>query len=340
MILRLFGGCSYHICQMPSKPITAGYNLKVFTLCDLGYTYSWIFASQSNSFNGLIHQEGLTPTGSTVFHLAPSLPYSSGLHFIIYMDNYFPSQPLLIKLRELGMATWGTARVNTSAFPPESHDDTKGIPWNEVSAGPANAMGKVLAVQWQDNSAVHFLTTIHSLEERIISECKKPRISSSNGPAICHTFGPQERLNIPIPVITNDYNHYKVGVDVADQYRSYYFTQLKCLHNWPPIFFWLLNTTIINSYLILCHLASDSPYPGSSCSFCLTLAKSILFRYGQKHSRPRKSYYTRKTTNLRYSKPQNITSLPPPTSSKKDHIFIPWVGLGLGVRSVALSYRV
>ena len=126
MMIR-FGGQSRHTYRMPSKPITKGY--KVFALCDIGYTYSWIFASRSNSFTGLIPQPDLTPTGSTVFQLASSLPYSSScrLHFNIYMDNYFPSQALFIKLRELGIGACGTARVNASAFPPELHDDRKNI---------------------------------------------------------------------------------------------------------------------------------------------------------------------------------------------------------------------
>lgn len=47
-----FGGQSHHTYSMPSKPITEGY--KVFALYDIGYTYSWIFASRSNSFTGLI----------------------------------------------------------------------------------------------------------------------------------------------------------------------------------------------------------------------------------------------------------------------------------------------
>jgi len=136
------------------------------------------------------------------------------------MDNYFPSPALLIKLRELGIGACGTARVNTSAFPPNLHGERKNIPWKEVSGGSADAAGKVLAVQWQDNSVVHFLTTIHTIEEHSISEHKKPRISTSNGPAICRTLSSQERLNVPIPVMMNDYNHYKVGIDVADQYRS------------------------------------------------------------------------------------------------------------------------
>ena len=88
MMIR-FGGRSFHTYRMPSKPITEGF--KVFALCDVGYMYSWIFASRANSCAGLILQEDLTPTGSTVFQLATSLPYSSGLHFNIYIDNYFPS---------------------------------------------------------------------------------------------------------------------------------------------------------------------------------------------------------------------------------------------------------
>ena len=153
------------------------------------------------------------------------------------MDNYFTSQRLLAKLRDLGIGGCGTARVSRSAFPPELDNKQKNIPWNEVSGGTADSAGKVLALQWQDNSAVHFLSTIHTLEAKVISERKKPRYTSSNGPAIRHVFGSHERVNIPIPAITDDYNQFKVGVDLADQYRSYYFTQLKCLRNWPPIFF-------------------------------------------------------------------------------------------------------
>jgi len=274
-----FSGQSHHTYHMPSKPITEGY--KVFALCDIGYTYSGIFASRSSSFSGLILQEDLIPTGSTVFQLATSLPYSSSLelHFNIYMDNYFPWQALLVKLRELGIGACGTACVNVSAFPPDLYDSRKDIPWNEVSGGPADMEGKVLALQWQDNSSVHFLSTIHSLEDRIVSECKKPQISSSNGPAIRRSFGFHERVNVPIPVISNDYNCYKVGVNVADQYRSYYFTQLKCLQNWPPIFFLLLDTTIIYSYLLLRRISHTSTTSINSLSPRTMITATPLLRF-------------------------------------------------------------
>src|SRR5436305_12076837 len=41
------------------------------------------------------------------------------------------------------------------------------------------------------------------------------------------------------------------GVDIADQLREYYGTQLPIRRTWMPLFFWLLDTAIINSYLVL-----------------------------------------------------------------------------------------
>jgi len=108
------------------------------------------------------------------------------------MDNYFPSIALFERLRDLGIGGCGTARVRKTAFPPYFHDDRSSIPWNELSGGPAASAGKVLAVQWQDQSAVHFLTTIHNLEYRITVLRKKPCLSSTNGPAIHKAFGPIE----------------------------------------------------------------------------------------------------------------------------------------------------
>jgi len=318
MMIR-FGGRSHHTNRMPSKPIKERY--KVFALCDVGYTYNWIFVSRSDSFVNLVPQPDLTPTGSAVFQLAAVLPYATGLHFNIYMDNYFPSVALLEKLRGRGLGGCGTARVNSKAFPPALHDPRSNIPWNEISGGSASTTSKVLAVQWQDNSAVHLLTTIDNLEDQIVTERKKPRLTSSNGPTIRRAFGAPERIQVPIPVITNDYNQYKVGVDIADQYQSYYFTQLKCLRNWPPIFYWLLDTTIINSYLLTQRLSPLRQYKGTSRTFRLLLAESLFKLYGQRHYKLCKSYYTRKTTTLRNSKQQQRTKLPQLTGTQAQHQF-------------------
>src|SRR2546430_2151902 len=47
------------------------------------------------------------------------------------------------------------------------------------------------------------------------------------------------------------------GVDVADQLRSYYNTQQTARRNWMPLFYWLLDTAIINAYRIARTLGSE-----------------------------------------------------------------------------------
>jgi len=159
-----------------------------------------------------------------VFQLASSMRYTSKFHFNVYIDNNCVSQQLIIMIRDLDISTCSTVQVNISAFPPDLKDKRKNILWNKVCGESADAEGKVLGLQWQDNYSVHFLSTIHLLEEQNISEHKKSQSSSSNSTAIHCVFSSHVRVNIPIPTITDNYNHYKVGVDVMDQYCSYYFT--------------------------------------------------------------------------------------------------------------------
>lgn len=40
------------------------------------------------------------------------------------------------------------------------------------------------------------------------------------------------------------------GVNIADQYRSYWPTQLRVSRNWAPLFFWCSDTAIINAFIL------------------------------------------------------------------------------------------
>lgn len=40
------------------------------------------------------------------------------------------------------------------------------------------------------------------------------------------------------------------GVDIADQRRSYWPTQLRVSRNWLPLFFWCLDTAIVNAFIL------------------------------------------------------------------------------------------
>ncbi|KAG9070704.1 hypothetical protein KI688_008243 [Linnemannia hyalina] len=101
------------------------------------------------------------------------------------------------------------------------------------------------------------------------------------------------RALLPIPKIIDDYNHHMNGVDIADQLRSYYSTQLRTYRAWAPIFFWLLDTTIINAYLInklfgsLVQPSSPSPSTrnaGSSQQAPSSTVSSVSTPYSQSNS--------------------------------------------------------
>ncbi|RPB00604.1 hypothetical protein L873DRAFT_1649752, partial [Choiromyces venosus 120613-1] len=55
---------------------------------------------------------------------------------------------------------------------------------------------------------------------------------------------------LAIPKINDNYNRYMGSVDIADQLCSYFSTQCVVHRNWQPLFYWLLNTVIINAYCL------------------------------------------------------------------------------------------
>jgi hypothetical protein len=69
---------------------------------------------------------------------------------------------------------------------------------------------------------------------------KHPGNKSTNASGANSTFLPGEcQKELDIPVIVDVYNQHRVGVDVADQYRTYFDTQLISRHNWYPLFYWI-----------------------------------------------------------------------------------------------------
>ena len=108
-------------------------------------------------------------------------------------------------------------------------------------------------VFWMDNGPVTMMTTIHGMvgeEWEIMRERRRPRDTSANAVKVRAVFGNSPRKEFEILKVVDDYNFNMGGVDIANQLRSYYSTQQIVRRNWMPIFFWILDTTIINSYLI------------------------------------------------------------------------------------------
>ena len=79
--------------------------------------------------------------------------------------------------------------------------------------------------------------------------------------------------------VAKDYNSNMNGVDLTDQLRSVYNCRIRSRKWWVPLFFWLLETAIVNSYL--CYkfyfkkLHPDKDPPLSHSKFRSTLAHSL-----------------------------------------------------------------
>ena len=84
--------------------------------------------------------------------------------------------------------------------------------------------------------------------------------SSDNSRFRYRFFGNQVLVSRPTPKIAIDYNNKMNSIDLADQYRSYYATQLRVSRVCMPLFFWLLDMTIINAWILAKVTANPDPY--------------------------------------------------------------------------------
>jgi hypothetical protein len=166
------------------------------------------------------------------------------------MDNYFFSIKLFKYLCEKKIGACGTVRKNSANFPQILKVDKK-LEWDTLSDV---VVDDVLAVLWMDNGPVTMLSIIHQIngdENQIERIRRRSQETSTNATKVRAIFGNASKKSLPIPIVIDDYNHFMGGVDIADQLRGYYNTQLSVRRTWMPLFFWLLDTAIVNSYLIL-----------------------------------------------------------------------------------------
>jgi len=59
--------------------------------------------------------------------------------------------------------------------------------------------------------------------------------------------------DLPILIAIDDYNRFIGGVDIADQLRAGFSTQQRGVKPWRPLFYWLLDSTIINAFILSEH---------------------------------------------------------------------------------------
>jgi hypothetical protein len=238
---------------MPSKPIEQGF--KFHCLADHGYI--WDFHSISNEADPdpVPSTDGLTATGEVVYHLLRKLP--STMYFIVYLDNFYTTVPLLGRLRhDLHMGACGTARPSSAGFPPELKISKQDIGKYEYHALKVltvkdSLFGQLVGAHlWFDNAPVTILSTVHDFESQQERLRKRPGKKSTNAKKAQEAFGDLQEKQLMIPLCIDHYNYTIGGVDIADQLRSYYDTQLTSFRTWWPMLFWAFDTMVTNAYFI------------------------------------------------------------------------------------------
>jgi len=167
------------------------------------------------------------------------------------------------------------------------------------------------------------LTTVHMWNEVTLAKRRKPRSTSTNAVMVRKAFGDRDRMACYIPTVIDDYNHHMNGVDLADQRRAAYTTHQRTRRNWLALFFFLLDLSVTNAYLLFtidrnnklnqlidCNLleredilAHPLSQPYSAELFRRILYKQLCAskRNIERHVR-RKRYYTTKTRRFYFTK--------------------------------------
>ena len=195
------------------------------------------------------------------------------LGHILVMDNLFSSVVLFIELLKIGIYAVGTVR------------DERGIP-NDLKKHPKSVKGEqhgargmepgdvrwrcspsgLMAAVWYDSGLCCMLTTVANC----MTPCSIKRRKTGMP-------GRVERASISAYDI---YNKYMGGCDVADQQRAAYSSRLKTYKWYLPIFFWCIDSAIINAYVLWTSECkeNDVKNPLSKKDFILALVQKYVKR--------------------------------------------------------------
>eukprot|EP00977_Amphora_coffeiformis_P025450 scaffold19880_cov118-Amphora_coffeaeformis.AAC.2 len=140
----------------------------------------------------------------------------------------------------------GTSRAQRNWPPPElkSIDDPR---YKTLYTIPDK--GKYLIAHWIDNNVVTMVTNVHTGDESVERNRKRPRKTNTNRNHLEQVWGQNPVVKVHIPRIIDNYNHWMLGVDKADQYIAYYRPNLRCCRVWMPLLFHAMDIARVNSYV-------------------------------------------------------------------------------------------
>jgi hypothetical protein len=260
----LFKGRSSYKQYMPMKPVKRGY--KVWCEADAHNGYLTSFEMYTGATQGST-EHGL---GSSVVKRLSSPLAGKGYH--LYFDNFFTSVDLAEDLLKDGLYCIGTARTNRKKWPQEMRDKKRMGKQLKRGEYICTNQGNVECIVWKDNKCVPFVNTITQpgSEEEIMRRNKQ----GVRQPVKCH-----EAVKL--------YNMFMGGVDIADARRKTYSCSRKSRRWWLRIFYFLVDISVTNSYILSQESGSFSKM--SLKEYVLQIADQLMASYNGRKRQQRVS---------------------------------------------------
>lgn len=196
----------------------------------------------------LSEQEQVLPLGAklvTTLCKTITLPRLS----VVFCDNYFTSFNLIQSLHAtLGVRCIGTVRPNRIGGAPLMAD--KELMKKGRGAFDYRSAEGVIAVKWFDNKCVNLLSNACGVE---------PLSSVKRWSKDAHA-----KINVPCPSLIPAYNVHMGGIDLSDMLVHLYKTPAKSRRWYFPLFGYILDLCISNSWLVYkrdCSLLNEKTMP-------------------------------------------------------------------------------
>ncbi|CAB4009487.1 Hypothetical predicted protein [Paramuricea clavata] len=246
---------------MPKKPNRFG--IKVWMLAD-SETYFvprfqvYLGKQQNADENDAVGARGL---GFKVVDFLGKPYYNTYRHF--YFDNYFSSVPLLEHLLENKTYACSTLRHNRKQFPA----DLKKV---KLKRGEIRTRQNknLVCMTWQDKRLVTILSTNVDPQPEVFGPLNERTAKRKAVP---------DNLRVK-PAVISFYNKFMNGVDVNDQYRSYYPVGAQSKKWWKYLAWFFVNISIVNGF-ILQNLQTDRRRRLKHLDFRLALARQLISNY-------------------------------------------------------------
>jgi hypothetical protein len=211
---------------LPKKPNKFSIKLWMISEATTGYISGFeVYTGREVTVGNDIHGS-MGRTTKLVVGLMESLNFNDhGYH--LYFDNYFNSPELVNALYQRKTLCCGTVNRNRKDLP-------KAVTKQKLNRDESiyARRGEALALKWRDKREVIVLSSIHSCREAISNKMN---------------FRGERKMK---PAAVYYYNQNMSGVDLTDQFLTYYSFLRKTLKWYRKLLIHFLNMTILNAHLL------------------------------------------------------------------------------------------